>query len=48
MAQLYMKKKVLGHDFYSFDLEDQKIKKLFQDSLKKWSFGEYDSYKWKC
>lgn len=48
IGQLYMKKKVLGHDFYSFDLDDPKIKKLFQDSLKKWSHGEYDSYMWKC
>lgn len=48
IGQLYMKKKVLGHDFYSFDLDDPQIKKLFQDSLKKWSHGEYDSYMWKC
>ncbi|MCX6718412.1 MAG: GTP cyclohydrolase II [Candidatus Staskawiczbacteria bacterium] len=48
MAQLYMKKKTLDHDFYSFDLEDPKIKKLFEESLKKWSHGEYDSYQWKC
>lgn len=48
MAQIYMKKKVLGHMFYSFDLEDSKIKKLFMSSLKKKSFGEYKGYKWKC
>ena len=48
IGQLYMKKKVLGHDFYAFDLNDPKIKKLFKESLKKWSHGEYDSYKWKC
>ncbi len=48
IGQLYMKKKVLGHDFYSFDLDDPKIKKLFEASLEKWSHGEYDSYKWKC
>lgn len=48
MAQLYMKKKTLDHDFYSFDLDDPKIKKLFEESLKKWSHGEYDSYLWKC
>lgn len=48
MAQLYMKKKSLGHIFYSFDLESPKYKRLFKKSLKKWSFGEYDSYKWKC
>lgn len=48
IAQLYMKKKTLKHDFYSFDLEDPKIKKLFKESLKKWSHGEYDGYKWKC
>lgn len=48
IAQLYMKKKTLKHDFYSFDLEDPKIKKLFKESLKKWSHGEYDDYKWKC
>ena len=28
IGQLYMKKKVLGHDFYAFDLNDPKIKKL--------------------
>lgn len=48
MAQLYMKAKVLGHKCEAFDLEDPKAKKLFEESLKKWSFGEYDSYKWKC
>lgn len=48
IAQLYMKKKTLGHDFYSFDLEDSKIKTLFKKSLKKWSHDEYDSYLWKC
>ncbi len=48
IGQLYMKKKVLGHDFYSFDLDDPKIKKMFEESLKKWSHGEYDSYMWKC
>lgn len=48
MAQLYMKKKVLGHDFYSFKLDDPKIVKLFNESLKKRSHGEYDSYMWKC
>ncbi|MDO8659906.1 MAG: GTP cyclohydrolase II RibA [Candidatus Parcubacteria bacterium] len=48
IGQLYMKKKTLDHDFYSFDLEDPKIKKLFKESLKKWSHGEYDSYMWKC
>lgn len=48
IGQLYMKKKTLKHDFYSFDLDDPKIKKLFKESLKKWSHGEYDSYKWRC
>ena len=48
IAQLYMKKKVLGHDFYSFDLEDPEIIKLFEESLKKWSHDEYDSYLWRC
>ena len=48
IGQLYMKKKTLDHDFYSFDLEDPKIKKLFKESLKKWSHGEYDSYMWTC
>ncbi|OGZ67917.1 MAG: hypothetical protein A3D35_03135 [Candidatus Staskawiczbacteria bacterium RIFCSPHIGHO2_02_FULL_34_9] len=48
IGQLYMKKKILGHDFYSFDLEDPKIKELFKESIEKWSHGEYDSYLWKC
>lgn len=48
IAQLYMKKKILKHDFYSFGLDDPKIKKLFKESLKNWSHGEYDGYKWKC
>jgi len=48
IAQLYMKKKVLGHLFDSFDLEDPKIKKLFEESLKKWSHGEYDGEMWVC
>lgn len=48
IGQLYMKKKVLGHDFYDFDVDDPTIIKLFEESLKKWSHGEYDSYKWKC
>lgn len=48
IGQLYMKKKTLGHDFYSFDLEDPKVKELFKESIEKWSHGEYDSYLWKC
>jgi len=48
MAQLYMKKKMLGHSFYSFDLEDPGIKRLFHDSLTKWSSGEYDGPIWNC
>lgn len=48
IAQLYMKKKVLGHLFDVFDLEDPKIKKMFNESLKKWSHGEYDDYLWTC
>ena len=48
MAQLYMKKKAFGHQFDEFELDDPKIKKLFKESLKKWSSGEYDSYKRKC
>jgi len=48
IGQLYMKKKVLGHLFDAFDLEDPKIKKLFNESLKKWSHGEYDGYMWVC
>ena len=48
IGQLYMKKKTLGHDFYSFDLEDPKIKELFKESIEKWSHGEYDSYLWRC
>jgi 3,4-dihydroxy 2-butanone 4-phosphate synthase / GTP cyclohydrolase II len=48
MAQIYMKKKTLGHDFYSFDLEDPKIKKLFESSVKKDCRSEYDSYLWDC
>ena len=45
LAQLYMKKKGLGHEF-SFDLNDPEVKKMFQESLKKWSSAEYDSYSW--
>ncbi|HOX41266.1 MAG TPA: hypothetical protein PK263_03665, partial [bacterium] len=48
MAQLYKKKEKLGHDFYDFNLNDPKIKRLFDASLKKWSSGEYDSYLWQC
>lgn len=48
IGQLYMKKKVLGHLFNSFQLSDPKIKKLFKQSLSKWSHGEYDSYLWDC
>ncbi|MDL1979670.1 MAG: hypothetical protein LWX52_16580 [Deltaproteobacteria bacterium] len=48
IAQLYMKKKTLRHRFDSFKLEDPKIKKLFNESLKQWSSGEYNSYQWKC
>lgn len=48
IAQLYMKKKVLGHQIDSLDLDDPKVKKLFRDSLNHWSHGEYDSYLWKC
>ena len=48
MAQLYMKKKTLGHEFYSFDINDPKIIELFNDSMKKSCFSEYDSYLWEC
>lgn len=48
MAQLYMKKKTLGHQFDKFELGNPKIKKLFKESLEKWSSEEYDSYQWKC
>jgi 3,4-dihydroxy 2-butanone 4-phosphate synthase/GTP cyclohydrolase II len=48
IAQLYMKKKALGHLFDSFDLEDPKIKELFDESVKKWSHGEYDGHLWAC
>jgi len=48
IAQLYMKKKVLGHLLDFIDLDDPQTKKLFNESLKKWSHGEYDSYMWKC
>jgi len=48
IAQLYMKKKVLGHLFDFVNLDDPQTEKLFNESLKKWSHGEYDSYMWKC
>lgn len=48
IAQLYMKKKVLKHLFDAFELDDPKIIKLFNESLKKWSHDEYDSYLWDC
>lgn len=47
LAQLYMKKKILGHNF-SFDLHDPELQEMFQDSLKNWSSGEYDGYQWNC
>jgi 3,4-dihydroxy 2-butanone 4-phosphate synthase / GTP cyclohydrolase II len=47
IAQIYMKKKVLKHAF-DLDLDNPKIKKLFKESLKKWSHDEYDSYLWNC
>lgn len=48
IAQLYMKKKVLGHMFSAFDLNNKQFKKLFKQSLKKYSHDEYDSYLWEC
>jgi 3,4-dihydroxy 2-butanone 4-phosphate synthase/GTP cyclohydrolase II len=48
MAQLYMKKKTLGHKFYTFELEDPATIKLFNESLSNWSHGEYDGYLWDC
>jgi GTP cyclohydrolase II len=48
IAQLYMKKKTLGHLFEAFELDDVETKKLFEESLKNWSHGEYDGYLWDC
>ena len=48
IAQLYMKKKTLGHMFDSLDLQDPKTIKQFEESLSNWSHAEYDSYLWDC
>ncbi|HCB35792.1 MAG: hypothetical protein A2W52_01505 [Candidatus Taylorbacteria bacterium RIFCSPHIGHO2_02_49_25] len=48
IAQLYMKKKVLGHYIDSLDLDNPGVRKLFKKSLSQWSHGEYDGYLWRC
>ena len=46
VAQLYMKKKVLNHALDSLNLDDPSTIRLFEESLKHSSHGEYDSYLW--
>ena len=48
LAQLYMKKKTLGHLFEAFELDDPKTIKMFEESRDHWCSAEYDGYLWDC